>query len=508
MITIEDCGQAGSYEYKGLSTDIKPTDCTVNSLFLELDTGYFYYFDGNDWLKLKSGDGYNSFKKLIDRSITEITPEMTEGITRVYTHTFRGCSQLSKVTVSEGVTDIGQFAFYQCTALNDLNLPEGLSTIGNCAFEGCSSLTDLILKNGLKNIGDFSFKSCTGLSDITIPLGTKTIGRWTFESCTSARNLSLPNTIVSIGEGAFKNCQNIQSITIPSELEKIDRETFSGCSAAKSLLIQVFPVSPSQNKTNLDYIGHSAFNNCSSLEEISIPDGVKTLDQYAFYGCSSAETLSLPHTLTKLGDHCFARCSSLNTEVTIPSSLSGDCAWEGSSFSECTSLVTVHIEDGVSRIGDWTFIGCTSLQNINFPRSLGEADHPGNIGAHAFENCTSLQSIVVDTGVRHIADSAFEGCSNLRNVTLPSTISNNQDKKGIGSRAFYYGKNIIGGLSNIKIYAPLPPTIGENVFKVWQGTSSTTTVTFYPKIKVLHDSVQTYKDATAWAPYKDQIQSM
>ena len=189
MITIEDCEQAGSYEYKGLSTDIKPTDCTVNSLFLELDTGYFYYFDGNDWLKLKSGDGYNSFKKLIDRSITEITPEMTEGITRVYTHTFRGCSQLSKVTVSEGVTDIGKFAFYQCTALNDLNLPEGLSAIGDCAFEGCSSLTDLILKNGLQSIGDFSFKNCTGLSDITIPMGTKTIGRWAFELCTSASNL-------------------------------------------------------------------------------------------------------------------------------------------------------------------------------------------------------------------------------------------------------------------------------------------------------------------------------
>ena len=36
-------------EYKGLSTDVKPTDCMVNSLFLELDTGKVYYFDGSDW---------------------------------------------------------------------------------------------------------------------------------------------------------------------------------------------------------------------------------------------------------------------------------------------------------------------------------------------------------------------------------------------------------------------------------------------------------------------------
>lgn len=38
--------------YMGLSTDTKPTDAEENSLFLELDTGDFYYFDGTDWLKI------------------------------------------------------------------------------------------------------------------------------------------------------------------------------------------------------------------------------------------------------------------------------------------------------------------------------------------------------------------------------------------------------------------------------------------------------------------------
>lgn len=41
--------QVHDYEYKGLSTDTKPTDCAVNSLFLELDTGDLYYFDGSEW---------------------------------------------------------------------------------------------------------------------------------------------------------------------------------------------------------------------------------------------------------------------------------------------------------------------------------------------------------------------------------------------------------------------------------------------------------------------------
>lgn len=36
----------------GLHTDTKPDDALVNSLFLELDTGDFYYFTGEEWVKV------------------------------------------------------------------------------------------------------------------------------------------------------------------------------------------------------------------------------------------------------------------------------------------------------------------------------------------------------------------------------------------------------------------------------------------------------------------------
>ena len=63
MITINDTkkpingGVSYDYEFKGLSTDTKPTkidgyDIGQNSLFLELDTGDFYYFDGTNWQKV------------------------------------------------------------------------------------------------------------------------------------------------------------------------------------------------------------------------------------------------------------------------------------------------------------------------------------------------------------------------------------------------------------------------------------------------------------------------
>lgn len=36
----------------GIHDDVKPTDVEVNTLFLELDTGDFYYFDGTAWQKV------------------------------------------------------------------------------------------------------------------------------------------------------------------------------------------------------------------------------------------------------------------------------------------------------------------------------------------------------------------------------------------------------------------------------------------------------------------------
>ena len=484
MITMNDCGQAGSYEYKGLSTDTKPTNCAVNSLFLELDTGTFFYFDGTGWIPLKRGGGaeYSLFKSLIDRTVTEVTEEMTKGCATITACAFKDCKNLTKVKLHSDVVKTAYYSFRDCSSLSEVTFP----TTGR-----------------FDEVGVGAFENCTSLGEINIPSGTYRIGAYAFGHCRSATKLFFPSSLSKIADHAFEWCTLLNNITIPSSITSIEEATFQYCGSGSSYRTEL--TIPSTVK----YIGQWAFFHCSKLVNINIPNGVENLDIHAFEECSSAKTLSLPHTLTNLGDFCFANCSALNTKVTIPSSLSGYMAWHGYSFSGCTSLVEVYIEDGVSRIGDGTFLGCTSLKNINFPGSLGEASNPGNIGAHAFENCTSLEIIMVDTGVRHIGASAFEGCSNLRTVVLPSTISNNTDSLGIGSRAFYYGQNYSKGLNEIKIYATVPPTIGEDAFIIWYATEPGSALPVpYPDIKVPHDSVQAYKNASAWYPYKDRIQSM
>ena len=48
MVTVN-----ATTDYRGLSTDTKPTDADINALFLEVDTQDFYYFDTDeDWHKV------------------------------------------------------------------------------------------------------------------------------------------------------------------------------------------------------------------------------------------------------------------------------------------------------------------------------------------------------------------------------------------------------------------------------------------------------------------------
>ena len=491
MITINDCEQAGSYEYKGLSTDTKPTNCYVNSLFLELDTGYFYYFDGSTWVKTKSGDGYTTFKSLIDRSITEVTEEMTKDVGYIGHSSFVGCSQLTKVTIGSSLSGISPFAFWNCSALTSVDLSKGVTQIYDCVFENCSSLTNLNLGDRLKSIGGSSFKGCTGLPDIKIPDGTETIGGSAFENCSGATKLYLPGTLKSIREFAFKDCSSISSISIPSSIKRIERCTFENCSGATSLSL-----------SNVEYVGECAFKGCSSLKSLNIPSTLTHLDNEAFESCSSLTSILYSGVATEgatslkqIGDACFRFCTSLKY-VWIPATTVrpyGD--WTGSSFAGCTALKTVEIQDGVDRIGNNTFDGCTSLEKINFPGSLGIS---GNIGIQAFRDCRSLRKIEMDDGVKGIFEEAFIGCYNLNNVILPSSIET------INKKAFYHN-NIATGMYTLKIYASTPPALGDNAISSWFNL---TTSGYLPNIKVPSGSVGTYKNASGWSSFGNRIIEM
>lgn len=99
-------------------------------------------------------------------------------------------------------------------------------------------------------------------------------------------------------------------------------------------------------------IGNYAFQKCSSLTSITIPDSVTIIDSCAFYYCSSLTSVTIPDSVTTIGFSAFRNCSSL-TSIIIPDSVT---TIGFSAFSGCSNLKNVYTDS----ITDWL--------NINFSK--------------------------------------------------------------------------------------------------------------------------------------------
>lgn len=160
-------------------------------------------------------------------------------------------------------------------------------------------------------------------------------------------------------------------------------------------------------------IGEWAFDECTSLTSIIIPDGITEIGNYAFYGCSSLLSIEIPDSVTKIGDGALDRCDNL-ISARIPESVTniGDYA-----FGRCYSLTSVEIPDSVTEIGDFAFYDCISLSNITIPDSVTV------IGRDAFYGCTSITNITIPDSVTKIPYCAFRGCTSLKSVEIPSSVT-------------------------------------------------------------------------------------
>lgn len=152
MITMNNCKQKDEYDFSGVSTESKPTNCAVNSLFTELDTGNFYYFDGTAWNQIPMVNGDDNLELVrarIDGSIKEVPPEALLGITSIGAYAFYNCVYLTSITVPNTVTIIGEHAFDYCSALTSLIMrPTTPPTLGESALAYTNKLEKIYVPQG------------------------------------------------------------------------------------------------------------------------------------------------------------------------------------------------------------------------------------------------------------------------------------------------------------------------------------------------------------------------
>ena len=155
----------------------------------------------------------------------------------------------------------------------------------------------------------------------------------TYELCSvdgcKDKDIVIPNEynglpVTSIGIAAFDGCTLLESITIPDSVTSIGYAAFRSCTSLESITIP----------DSVTSIGNAAFCSCTSLENITIPDSVTSIGAEAFYDCDSLESITIPDSVTSIGADAFDECRWLKIiycEATSkPREWSSEWNWNGS----------------------------------------------------------------------------------------------------------------------------------------------------------------------------------
>ena len=218
--------------------------------------------------------------------------------------------------------------------------------------------------------------------------------------------------VTGIKEKAFQNCTDLKSVTIPNGVTNIGDKAFAGCTSLSTITLP----------KNAMSIGVGAFDNTAYYNRSgNWRKGVLYIGVHlvsADSGNPSRTEVSGDYDVlsgtVSVAAGAFAGCGEL-TEIYFPPSVKivGDGA-----FKKCGSLVYAYASEAkeLTSLGEGAFMNCALLRSVYLPESIEE------IGINTFSGCTNLRSVTIPGGVVTIGESAFQDCISLNAITIPSGV--------------------------------------------------------------------------------------
>ncbi|MBP0973324.1 MAG: leucine-rich repeat protein [Oscillospiraceae bacterium] len=267
------------------------------------------------------------------------------------------------------------------SSLEEVVLPAGLISIGSSAFMG-STIVTMDIPDSVDSFGSWAFCECENLTSVKLPKYCKELPHCMFSDCPKLDDVIIPSAVETIGYNAFTNT-GLTSVTIPGSVKKIDT-SFTECTALKTVVIE-------EGATGID----NAFAGCTALESVKLPSTMCFVQSGALSGA-------------------FMNCSSL-TDVTIPEGVTYDTAFGASlynTFEGCTSLKQIQLPESFHVIVSDMFHGCSSLESFEISKGVNR------IAYSAFEDCISLKEIVIPANVETVQPEAFMNCAKLEKIVF------------------------------------------------------------------------------------------
>ena len=184
-----------------------------------------------------------------------------------------------------------------------------VTAIGSNAFESVRSFKSVSIPASVTTIGEYAFAHC-GVTSVTFATNSQltTVDRYAFFSSSSLQSIALPDGVTTIGVAAFNGCNNITSISIPDSITTIENRALDFNSSAFTVY------------NNAKYLGNSTNPylvlvkaSDTSLTTCDIHTGAKIILIFAFDNCTSLKSVTIPNSVTTICNAAFYYCNSLST---------------------------------------------------------------------------------------------------------------------------------------------------------------------------------------------------
>ena len=194
------------------------------------------------------------------------------GLTEIKSNTFYRFYNMESIIIPSSVISIETSAFYQC-GLKNINIPEGVTTIGSYAFSYGYSLETIIISDSVTHIGNKVFEGQPTTSLVVVGRGVTSFGKDAFSGCNGTLELNCNTPDAS---GLYTGVFNGSKFTVVNIGNSVQR------------------------------IGSYTFADCSTIEELTLPDGLTHIGDAAFYCCQGLKSITIPDSVTSMGSTVFA----------------------------------------------------------------------------------------------------------------------------------------------------------------------------------------------------------